>query len=340
VKRILITGASGFVGRHLIERLGGGARDKRGTAARTEIFGTCFPERPEHCEALGADAPDVKLFHVDLRSEESVAALVRDVRPDEIYHLAALSQVRASWEKRREAVETNLMGTFHLFEAARNLAPSARILFVSSSDVYGDAKPRTRKRLFFEEDRDGVVSPYAFTKIAGELLGEFYARREKLAVVVARPFPHTGPGQTEVFVCSDWARQIARIERGEAEPVIRVGNVRIRRDYLDVRDVVRAYALLMRRGKAGEVYNVASGGAPALGDILRTLLSFTERKIVVRVDAARMRKSDIPYLAGSNAKIKARTGWSPRIPLERTLRDLLNYWRGKEAIASSLRSSQ
>ena len=324
MKRILITGASGFVGRHLIERLGGGAR--------AELFGTCFPERPEHCEALGADAPEVKLFHVDLRSEESVAVLVRDVRPDEIYHLAALSQVRASWEKRREAVETNLMGTFHLFEAARNLAPSARILFISSSDVYGDAKPRRMrngKRLFFEEDRDGVVSPYAFTKIAGELLGEFYARREKLAVVVARPFPHTGPGQTEVFVCSDWARQIARIERGEAEPVIRVGNVRIRRDYLDVRDVVRAYALLMRRGKAGEVYNVASGSAPALGAILKTLISFTERKIAVRVDEARIRKSDIPYLAGSNDKIRARTGWTPRIPLERTLRDLLDYWRGR-----------
>jgi GDP-4-dehydro-6-deoxy-D-mannose reductase len=333
VKRILITGASGFAGRHLIEWLGVGEKARHGARSgkggRSEFFGTCFPERPEHCETLGAEAPAVKLFHVDLRSEASVAALMRDVRPDEVYHLAALSQVRASWEKRREAVETNLMGTFHLFEAARNLAPAARILFISSSDVYGDAKPRTRKRLFFEDDRDGVVNPYAFTKIAGELLGEFYSRREKLAVVVARPFPHTGPGQTEVFVCSDWARQIARIERGEAAPVIRVGNLRIKRDYLDVRDVVHAYALLMRWGKVGEVYNVSSGNAPALGAILRMLLSFTIRKIEVHVDPARLRKSDIPYLAGSNAKIKARTGWYPKIPLEKTLLDLLEYWRGR-----------
>ncbi len=333
MKRILITGASGFVGRHLIEWLGAGEKARRGTRSgkggHSEFFGTCFPERPEHCEALGAEAPAVKLFHVDFRSEASVAALMRDVRPDEIYHLAALSQVRASWEKRREAVETNLMGTFHLFEAARNLAPEVRILFISSSDVYGDAKPRTRKRLFFEDDRDGVVNPYAFTKIAGELLSEFYSRREKLAVVVARPFPHTGPGQTEVFVCSDWARQIARIERGEAEPVIRVGNLKIKRDYLDVRDVVRAYALLMARGKVGEVYNVSSGNAPALGDILRTMLSFTDHKIKVRIDPDRLRTSDIPYLAGSNVKIKARTGWTPRIALETTLRDLLEYWRNR-----------
>jgi GDP-4-dehydro-6-deoxy-D-mannose reductase len=325
VKRILITGASGFVGRHLIERLAAAHNNRKGKGA--EFFGTCFPERPEHCGALNAAAPAIKLFHVDLRSEESVAGLIRDVRPDEIFHLAALSQVRASWEKRREAVETNLMGTFHLFEAARNLTPSARILFVSSSDVYGDARPRTKKRLFFEEDRDGVVSPYAFTKMGGELLSDFYARREKLAVVVARPFPHTGPGQTEVFVCSDWARQIVRIERGEAEPVISVGNLRIRRDYLDVRDVVRAYVLLLEKGKAGEVYNVASGNAPSLGEILRMLLSFTDRKIKIRVDPARMRKSDISYLAGSNRKINARTGWSPRVPLEKTLRDLLEYWR-------------
>jgi GDP-4-dehydro-6-deoxy-D-mannose reductase len=321
--RILITGASGFVGRHLIERLSA-AHKKTGI----EIFGTCFPERPEHCAALSDAAPAVKLLHVDLRSEDSVAGLVRDVRPDRIFHLAAHSQVRTSWDKRRETIETNLMGTFFLFEAARRLSPAARVLFVSSSDVYGDLKPRTKKRLFFEEDRNGVVSPYAFTKIGGELLAEFYARRERLAIIVARPFPHTGPGQSEVFVCSDWARQIVRIERGEAPPVLIVGNLRIRRDYLDVRDVVRAYNSLMNKGTPGEVYNVSTGCAPSLGEILRMLLSFTDRKIKIRVDPARLRKADIPYLAGSNRKIKARTGWTPRIPLTQTLGDLLEFWRG------------
>jgi GDP-4-dehydro-6-deoxy-D-mannose reductase len=332
VKRILITGASGFVGRHLIERLSVARYGKgraTGTRAGIEIFGTCFPERPEHCEALTSAAPAIKLFHVDLRSEDSVARLVRDVRPDRIFHLAAHSQVRTSWEKRKETLETNLMGTFFLFEAARRTAPATHVLFVSSSDVYGRLTPRAKRRPYFEKDRDGVVSPYAFTKIGGELLSEFYALREGMAVVVVRPFPHTGPGQTEAFVCSDWARQIVRIERGEAEPVIKVGDLHIRRDYLDVRDVVRAYALLMEKGAPGEVYNVASGRAPALGDILRTLLSLTERKIEVRIDPDRLRKSDIPYLAGSYRKIKARTGWTPRIPLETTLRDVLEYWRGR-----------
>jgi len=323
VKRILITGASGFVGRHLVGRLSA-AHKKTGI----EIFGTCFPERPEHCETLAGAASSVKLFHIDLRSEDSVAGLVRDVRPDRIFHLAAHSQVRTSWDKRRETMETNLMGTFFLFEAVRRFAPAARLLFVSSSDVYGSLAPRAKK-LFYEKDRDGVVSPYAFTKIGGELLAELYALRDKMAVVVARPFPHTGPGQAAVFVCSDWARQIVRIERGEAPPVLSVGDLRIRRDCLDVRDVVRAYALLMEKGFPGEVYNVASGRAPALGDILRTLLSFTESKIEVRVDPGRLRKGDIPYLAGSYRKIKARTGWTPRIPMERTLRDVLEYWRNK-----------
>ncbi len=324
MKRILITGASGFVGRHLVGRLS--AAHKR---AGIEIFGTCFPERPEHCETLAGAAPAVKLFHVDLRSEDEVAGLIRDVRPDRIFHLAAHSQVRTSWDKRRETMETNLMGTFFLFEAARRLAAAARILFVSSSDVYGSLAPRARRRPYSEKDRSGVVSPYAFTKIGGELLAELYALRDKMAVVVARPFPHTGPGQAEVFVCSDWARQIVRIERGEAPPVLSVGDLRIRRDCLDVRDVVRAYALLMENGVPGEVYNVASGCAPALADILRTLLSFTDRKIEVRADPGRLRKGDIPYLAGSYRKIKARTGWAPRIRLERTLRDVLEYWRGR-----------
>jgi len=320
--RILITGASGFVGRHLIERISP-ARGKSGP----EIFGTCFPERPEHCASLAGAEPSVRLSHIDLRSEDSVTGLIRDVRPDRIFHLAAHSQVRTSWDKRRETIETNLMGTFFLLEAARRFAPAARVLFVSSSDVYGDLKPRTKKRLFFEGDRNGVVSPYAFTKIGGELLSEFYALREKLAVIVARPFPHTGPGQSEVFVCSDWARQIVRIERGEAPPVISVGNLRIRRDCLDVRDVVRAYQGLMDQGTPGEVYNVSTGCAPSLGEILRMLLSLTDRKIKIRVDPARLRKSDIPYLAGSHRKITARTGWIPLIPLERTLRDLLDDWR-------------
>ena len=161
------------------------------------------------------------VFSLDLRSADFVADLVKNVKPARVFHLAAISHVRTSWEKRQETLETNLMGTFHLYEAVRKFAPKARILFVSSSDVYGCLEPGERVHAFKESERNGVVvSPYAFTKASGELLSEFYAAWEDLDIVVVRPFPHTGPGQTADFVCSDWARQIALIERGKLPPVI------------------------------------------------------------------------------------------------------------------------
>ncbi len=345
-QRVFITGATGFVGRHLIAQL-----NERG--ARAEIFGSCFPERPESCAELCTAERNVRLVHLDLRDEAAVATALASIKPDRIYHLAALSQVRLSWEKRSETFDTNLRGTFNLYEAARRHTPKARILFVSTSDVYGFLEPR--RRPCRESDRGGVVSPYAFTKISGELLGEFYALREKLPIVAARPFPHTGPGQTADFVCSDWARQIALIEKhkphGEAEaealrtargagsrptegggaknPVIRVGNLSLKRDYSDVRDVVRAYALLMAKGQPGQVYNVCSGRAVSLEWILETLLAYSRRRIDFAVDKARIRKVDIPYLAGDNGKLRAATGWAPRIPLVQTLRDILDYWRAR-----------
>jgi len=341
LKRVLITGATGFVGRHLIAALNAG-----GGAARFEIFGACFPERPESCSDLCAAAPNTRLLHLDLRNGAQAVDAVRGVKPDWVFHLAALSQVRLSWEKRREVFDTNLLGTYNLFEAARLHAPRARVLFVSSSDVYGFLKPH--KRPLRETDGGSVVSPYAFTKKSGELLSEFYALREKLPVIVARPFPHTGPGQTPVFVCSDWARQVALIEkfkkhqeeaeargsRGRAAkrtgvPVMRVGNLSLRRDYMDVRDVVRAYVLLMKKGRPGEIYNVSSGRAPSLEWILKTLIGFSRRKIVYEIDPARVRKVDIPFLAGDNRKIREATGWTPTIPLARTLADMVDYWRAR-----------
>jgi len=322
--RVLITGATGFVGRHLISFLSGGRKNPAG-----EFFGTCFPERPEHCSDLLAEAPFLKLDRVDLRSEDAVFDLLKRTRPERIFHLAAVSQVRVSWVKRRETLETNLMGTFSLLEAARRHAPGSRILFVSSSDVYGLRPSKKKDWPFREEERNAVLSPYAFTKVAGEILSEFYALREKLHAVVARPFPHTGPGQTADFVCSDWARQIALIEKNQIRPVIRVGNLRLRRDYSDVRDVVRAYDLLIKKGRPGEIYNVCSGEARPLGDVLRMLLSLSPRKIRVRVEPSKLRPTDIPYLAGSNRKIAERTGWKPRIPLIETLEDVLEYWRSR-----------
>jgi nucleoside-diphosphate-sugar epimerase len=326
-RRILVTGATGFVGKHLIAFLEAeGKRTKRGL--RLEITGTCFPEKPEHCRDFCAAVPGVKLISLDLRDPEAVEAAVAALKPDRIFHLAAISHVLVSWEKRRETIETNLIGTFNLFEAARKKAPSARILFVSSSDVYGRQSPR--RMPLREDSRPNAVSPYAFTKLSGETLAEFYAQTEKLAIVIARPFTHTGPGQSADFVCSDWARQIAMIESGEGlNGTIKVGNIAIRRDYSDVRDIVRAYARLIEKGKSGEIYNVCSGKSPALRDILRTLIRLSKVEIKIEVDPTRFRKADIPRLAGSPAKIGRQLGWRPRLSLKTTLSDLLEEWREK-----------
>jgi GDP-4-dehydro-6-deoxy-D-mannose reductase len=308
--KIFITGATGFVGRHLINLL---------SSPEYAIFGTSFPEKP------GPDEKKKNIVYLDIRSEKGITEAIKKAQPDWIFHLAALSNVRLSWEKRKETLETNLMATFYLFEAARKVALQARILFVSSSDVYGALSPP--KKPFKEDDPFHVTSPYAFTKMSGEILSEFYVQIEKLDIIVARSFPHTGPGQSPEYVCSDWACQIAQIEKGMTDQVIRVGNIELQREFLDVRDVVKAYVLLMKKGRRGEAYNVCSGKALSLKEILGILLSYSSKKIEVNVDPQKQRKVDIPYLLGDNNKIKRETSWEPEIPLEKTLRDLLESWR-------------
>jgi GDP-4-dehydro-6-deoxy-D-mannose reductase len=311
-RRIFITGATGFAGRHLMNAL---------ASSGNSICGTTYPQPPH---------PDEKnISHLDLRSERDVFEAVKSARPDWVFHLAAVSNVRQSWERKKETMETNVMGTFYLFEAVKKFSPGARILFISSSDVYG-VVPGTEAaapRPLSEDDPFHLVSPYALSKFGGELMAGFYRRSEGLDVVIARPFPHTGPGQSPDFVCSDWARQIIQIERGSQEPVIRVGNTEVMRDFTDVRDTVSAYVLLLEKGKAGEVYNVCSGRGTALGEILGILLSSASKEVRVEQDPEKLRKVDIPHLVGDDRKIRAEIGWEPNIPLERTLADLLDYWR-------------
>ncbi len=309
-KRAFVTGLTGFVGRHLRALL---------EAEGWEVVGTSYPDRPREAD---------KVFFLDLRRESDVRQAVKDVRPRRVFHLAALSNVQQSWEKRTETLETNLMGTYNLLEAVRREAPESRVLVVSSSDVYG--LHGLREVRLREDHPTQAVSPYAFTKVCGEVLAGFYARIERLDVVVARPFPHTGPGQSPDFVCSDWASQIARIERSGAPAVIKVGNVEVERDFLDVRDVVRAYQGLLDKGRSGEVYNVASGHAVSLRWILDSLLAHAACPIKVEPDPAKFRKADIPSLAGDSEKIRNETGWEPRIPLGRTLRDLLEDRRARD----------
>jgi GDP-4-dehydro-6-deoxy-D-mannose reductase len=312
--KIFVTGITGFVGTHLVREL-----SSRGG----EIFGTSYPKMPEDWSACDAD----NVCFLDIRKEPDLSALVARIQPDWVFHLAAISSVKHSWEKRKDTLETNLTGTFHLFEALRKHASHARTLYVSSSDVYGVVSPVTEA--LSEEDAVNPVNPYALTKIGGEMLCKFYSQVESLDIVVARPFSHTGPGQSSDFVCSDWASQIAHIEKERNSPKIKVGNIDVERDFLDVRDVVKAYILLMEKGKKGEVYNISSGDALSLREILTILLSFSDEAIEVEVDPQRTRKVDIPLLVGDNRKFRQLTSWEPKIPLSLTLHDLLKYWRSR-----------
>jgi len=315
-RKIFITGAAGFAGHYLIDLL-------REMEPDCLISGICFPEHPGRCDVQDG----VELSHLDIRSEKSVSDCIKQVQPDWIFHLAAISNVGYSWTNRKETLEVNLMGTFNLFEAVRKYFPQSRVLFVSSCDVYGVLSPV--KNALREDNDTPVISPYAFSKKSGELLSQLYSNIEGLDIVISRSFPHTGPGQSTDFVFSDWAFQIAQIEKGSIDPVLKVGNLDIRRDYSDVRDVVKAYVLLLERGKKGEIYNVCSGKADSLKDNLDFLLSLSSKQIRVEVDPQKLRKADIPLVLGDSQKIHQATGWKPDIPLNQTLKDLLDYWREK-----------
>lgn len=313
-RRVLITGATGFVGGYLLADL---------QAEGADVWGTSFPAEPDPETVSGCQ--DICLL--DLRDSAGVYDLCRSSQPDWIFHLAAVASVGYSWHNRAETLQTNLLGTLNILEAARIHVPHAKILFVSSSNVYGETGCAAGG--LREETEVRALSPYAYSKISGEMLCRFYHDVEGLSVLIARSFPHTGPGQSPDFVCSDWASQIAAIEKGRAEPVIKTGDIAVQRDFTDVRDVVRAYTMLMHKGRAGQTYNIASGEAIALSAVLDILLAMTDADITVRTDPAKLRKAEIPCLLGNNQKITSEIGWQPEIPIRQTLSDLLTYWRAK-----------
>jgi GDP-4-dehydro-6-deoxy-D-mannose reductase len=269
-----------------------------------------------------------QILECDLRDAESTRDTIEQVKPDWIFHLAAQSFVPTSWKAPTESLTTNVLGQLHIFEACRRIGISPRIQIACSSEEYGmvyeDELP------IRETNPLRPLSPYAVSKVAQDMLAYQYFMSYKTDAVRTRGFNHEGPRRGPVFVASDFAKQVADIERGLKEPVIHVGNLDARRDFTDVRDMVKAYWLSLEKGEGGEVYNICSGKAWKIKDMLDLLLTMTKKKIEVREDPARLRPSDVPVLLGDHSKFTERTGWKPSIPFEQTLADMLEFWRRAE----------
>lgn len=313
-KVAFITGITDFVGSHLADLL-----LKKGW----EVHGLCrWRSRTENIEHIKRK---VHLIEGDLLDLNSLQKALMDVRPDFIFHLAAQSFVPASWTSPTVTLEINVIGSCNLFEAARTAKIEPVIQIACSSEEYGFVKPEEIP--IKETNPLRPLSPYAVSKLAMDYLGYQYFKSYGMKIVRTRAFNHTGPRRGEVFAESSFAKQIAEAEKGKREPIIFVGNLKAKRDYTDVRDMVNGYLLAALKGEPGEVYNICSGKAVKISEVLETLLKMSKIKVKVVQDPARMRPSDVPILQGDNSKFRRKTGWKPKISLRKTLKDLLNYWR-------------
>ncbi len=316
VKKVLITGMTGMVGSHLADLLLSEEQD-------CQIFGTKRWRSPLNNinHLLGR----VTLFDCNLADSMNCLKLIDAVRPDYIFHLAALSYVPDSWVLPEVTLSNNTMMQLHLFEAIRHVGIDPIVQVALSSEQYGKVFPHEVP--IRENNPFRPLSPYAVSKVGQDMLAYQYHQSYGLKVIRTRAFNHEGPRRGEVFVTSNFAKQIAEIEAGIKPPIIYVGNLSAQRDWSDVRDIVRGYWLAVQHCIPGEDYVLASGKSRTIRQMLDILLSFTSKKIEIAVDPARMRPSDVEILQGDASKFKAATGWEPRYAFEQTMEDLLNYWR-------------
>jgi len=314
MKKALITGISGFAGSHLAEFL-----IDRGY----EVFGT-FYDKSTFLN-LNSFIDKIRLFKCDIRNYNNLKTIIEKVKPDEIYHLAAISFIPTSLKNPKLTFDTNLYGTLNIYQAVFDLKLKPRILFVGSADEYGLVNEND---LPIKENYSlRPVNPYSISKACADFLSYFYFKDYNLNIIRVRPFNHIGPRQSPEFVCSSFAKQIAEIEKGLKEPIIKVGNLEAKRDFTDVRDMVRAYWLALNKGELGKAYNICSERTIQIGELLNNLLDLSTKKIEILKDPKRMRLSDNPVLQGNYLKFRKRSGWEPEITLHKTLKDLLEYWR-------------
>lgn len=310
MKKALIIGAGGFVGSYLIDCLH--------NEFQMEVYATKLKETE-------FSHPLAKVHDLDIMCKEDIVELLYDIRPDYIVHLAAQSSVSVAWKNPMLTIDVNIKGSVNVMEAVRELYYKPRILVIGSGEEYGHIKegdtPISEETVL----RPGNI--YAATKACQNMIGSIYAKAYDMELMLVRAFNHMGPGQAPLFVVSDFCKQVAEIEAGLKEPIIRVGNLSAQRDFTDVRDVVRAYALLLQNGTGGETYNVGSGNAMAIQKILDIIVGMSSAEIKVEVDPNKIRPVDVPIIEADITKINNETGWKPNIPIEQTIKETLDYWR-------------
>ena len=313
---ILITGITGFAGSHLAEYI---------LAHHPGVKVHGIIRWRSRMDNVAGILGQVELHEADLKDMVSLKKVLAACRPERIFHLAAQSFVPTSWRLPAETFMINAVGQINLFEAVLDLKLDPRIQIAGSSEEYGMVHPDEVPMK--ETNPLRPHSPYAVSKVAQDLLGYQYFKSYGLKVIRTRGFNHTGPRRGDVFVTSNFSKQVAEIEKGKREPVIHVGNLDARRDFTDVRDMVRAYWLAAEKGEPGDVYNIGSGTAISMHRLLEMLTALSRTKLRIQVDPERLRPSDVQILLADNSKFRALTGWAPTIPFEKTLADLLDYWR-------------
>lgn len=308
--KVLIIGAAGFVGSYLVHHL---KNDLQWEVAVTKL--------PQETLTI----PGISVYDLDILDKDSIQKLLETLRPDAILHLAAQSSVGLSWKNPDLTIDINIKGSIHVLDSIRALDYKPRVLLIGSGEEYGHILPEESPILETNALRPGNI--YAATKACQNMLGKIYTDAYGMDIISVRAFNHIGPNQAPLFVVADFCKQVAEIEAGQLPPVIRVGNLSAARDFSDVRDVVRAYGLLVQHGIAGETYNVGSGHAIPIEDILQKILVQAKVPIQVQVDEAKLRPVDVPIIEANTTKLYQCTGWKPEISIDQTITDVLEYWR-------------
>ena len=309
MKKGLVIGAAGFVGKYLIKEI---------NANKIDVYATKLPhERLENIEA--------KIYDLDIMDKEAIIALFLEIQPDYIFHLAAQSSVGLAWKNPTLTVDVNIKGSINVMDAVRELFYKPRVLLIGSVEEYGHIQPGETPIAETNLLRPGNI--YAATKACQNMIGNIYSKAYDMELMMVRAFNHIGPEQAPMFVVSDFCKQVAEIEKGMREPVMMVGNLAAKRDFTDVRDVVKAYVSLVQKGEPGETYNVGSGNAQEIRQVLDLIISLSDKEIRVEIDPNKIRPVDVPIIEADITKINRLTGWKPEIPLEQTIQETLNYWR-------------